>query len=574
MMKTKSRRVLQQGRARAGLWVPLLLLLLLSMVVTGVLAQDDQRPGDGDLVFVEDEFTASAQNVKAAAGEVYIPPSKDSFLASNDPNRNYGADTLIRFGYSDSGLGATRPLFKYKVEAYIPSDAKISSAQLHVYMTAIRDSVSGRGYAAHETTQSWDEYTVTWNSMPSYGPEVGRGTLGTVPGWQVTDITNEVKDWLANPQNNYGVILVGDERPGQEFERDYFSKEATSTGLTPYLLVKYDTNNDDVAPVANVYQPSEGAWSPADFVVKWEGNDPPNSDGSPGSGIKWYDVYYTTNGGTNWNIGRAQVTSTETNVTGAGNLLNIGFYARARDNAGNEGPAPSGSASIQTWTKIDADPPQATVNPLPEASSHAFTVSWQDTKEHNESGLRYYDVKWRVQVGDLQQLVDQKTTTSTNFSQGQNGVTYEFRARGVDNVGNEQAWGEPQASTTVFTEPIAHIVIPFSPPIYPLDTTPSPFDGFPVEWVGSAPPNTSIVSFDVEYQRPGNPTWLFFYSGPNTSKKFDLAAGDPDGWYAFRVRAKDSAGDTGQYREDLYGYVLVNRDGNFTPVWMPVVASD
>ena len=89
-MKTKSRRVLQQGRARAGLWGPLLLLLLLSMVVTGVLAQDDQRPGDGDLVFVEDEFAASPASINAATDEVIIPPSKDSYIASNDPNRNFG----------------------------------------------------------------------------------------------------------------------------------------------------------------------------------------------------------------------------------------------------------------------------------------------------------------------------------------------------------------------------------------------------------------------------------------------------------------------------------------------------
>ena len=370
------------------------------------------------------------------------------------------------------------------------------------------------------------------------------------------------------------MILVGDERPDQDFERDYFTREATSTGLTPQLYVKYDTSSDDVAPVANVYQPSAGAWSPADFVVKWEGNDPPNSDGSPGSGIKWYDVFYTTDGGSNWKTGRAQVTNTETNVTGAGHLAHIGLYVRAMDNAGNEGPTPSGSGSIQTWTQIDAEPPQATVNPLPEASAHSFTVSWQDTKEQSESGLRYYDVQWRVKDAEWQHLVYDTTATSTTFNQGQNGVTYEFRARGVDNVGNEQPWGDAQASTIVFTEPLAEIVIPFSPHIYPLETTPKPYDGFAVEWVGYAPPNTSIVSFDVEYQRPGNPTWVLLYSGPSTATKFDLAAGDSDGWYTFRARATDSTGKKGEWREELYGRVIVNRDVNFSPSWMPVILYD
>ncbi len=573
MMNCHVKEVLQFSRNRAGLWIPLLMLFLFSIVVTGVTAQEDKEDGDVDIVFEQDEYTASPAAVNAADDEVIIPPSKDAYIASNDPNRNFGFDTLIRFGFSASGLGATRPLFKYKVEEFLPSDAIISKAELHVYLTAIRDSDPSRGYAAHELTQAWDEGAVTWNNSPSYGGEIGRGTLGTAPGWQVTDITGEVKDWLKNPQNNKGLLLIGDERPGQDFERDYFSRQATGTGLTPYVKVTFETNNDDVAPVADVFQPSEGSWSPADFIVRWEGNDPPNSDGSAGSGIRWYDVFYTLDGGSSWRIGRAQVTNTESNVTGAGNGLNIGFYARARDNAGNEGPEPSGSGSIQTWTRIDAEPPNATVNPLPEASANAFTVSWYDTRENSQSGLRYFDVQWRTENGQWQQLVYHTTATSTLFNLGQNGVTYEFRARGVDNVGNEQPWGEAQAVTTVFVEPVANIVIPFSPPIYPLETSPMPYDGFPVQWVGQAPPGSSIVSFDVEFRRPGNPTWLHLYSGPNTAATFNLAAGDPDGWYAFRATASDSAGRTGSFHEQLYGYVLVNRDGSFTPVWMPAIFS-
>ena len=575
MIKKEPQQKGHRRWARIGLWAPLLIVLLLSMLTVGVMAQEDKDEGEdeNDILFVEDEFTASPASVNAADNEVVIPPSKDAFIASNDRNRNFGFDTLLRFGFSPSGLGATRPLFKFKVEDFLPSDAIITKAELHVYLTAIRDSDPSRGYAAHRLTQSWDEGTVTWNNSPSYGAEIGRGTLGSTPGWQVTNITSEVKDWLRNPDQNKGVLLIGDERPDQNFERDYFSRQATSTGLTPYVKVTFETNKDDVAPVANVIQPSAGSWSPADFVVRWEGYDPPNSDGSPGSGIRWYDGYYTIDGGNSWRIGRAQVTTTQTEVTGAGNGLNIGFYVRARDNAGNEGPLPSGAGSIQTWTRIDAEPPDATVNPLPEASSHSFTVSWRDTRENSQSGLRYYDVQWRVENGQWQQLVYHTTATSTLFNLGQNGVTYEFRARGVDNVGNEQPWGPAQASTTVFTEPLATIVIPFTPPIYPLATTPMPYNGFAVEWLGQAPPGSSIVSFDVEFQRPGNPTWLNLYSGANTATIFTLAAGDPDGWYVFRAKAKDSTGETGSFHEELYGYVLVNRDGNFTPVWMPAIFS-
>lgn len=560
----------------AGLWTPLLLVLLLSLIVTGVMAQEDGTRAGDEPVFVENGDAALPENIDAAAGEVWIPVTKDAYVASGDPSRNFGFDQLMRFGFTPGGLGATRPLFKYKVEDYLPSDAKIEKAELHVYLTNNRDSDTSRGYAAHNLTQSWDEGFVTWNTMPSYGPEIGRGILGNTPGWQVTDITAQVRDWTKNPQNNKGVILVGDERPDQNFERDYFAKETTS-GLYPRLFVRFDVNQDDVPPVARVVQPSAGAWSPADLVVRWEGNDPPNSNGSPGSGIRWYDVFYTTNGGSSWKVGRAQVTSTETNVTGAGHLTTMGFYARARDNAGNEGPAPSGSGSVQTWTRIDAQAPEATMNPLPEVTPHSsFSVSWRDSKEQNESGIRYFDVQYREVGGDWQQLVYHTTATSTTFTRGENGKTYEFRARGVDNVGNEQAWGDPQAETTVWTEPLADIV-PFNPPIYQKKAGPAVGDGFTVRWEGFAPPGSSIVAFDIDYQKPNSTTWLRWITGTNqTSATFELQVGDPDGTYIFRARARDSAGNQGGFHEELYGRIIVDRQAPFIEpqALMPVVLAD
>ena len=77
-------------------------------------------------------------------------------------------------------------MFYFDVNAFIPSGARISRAELHVYLTSNNDPNTSRGYAAHALHSSWNEGFITWNNHPGFGGELGRGTLGNSPGWQVT----------------------------------------------------------------------------------------------------------------------------------------------------------------------------------------------------------------------------------------------------------------------------------------------------------------------------------------------------------------------------------------------------
>ena len=555
-------------------WILLLLFLLLAVLISTAVAQDGPITQEGDLEFLIEE---GPEYVTAPTSEVWIPVTRDAFVSSTNPNTNYGFDGFVRFGFvPPNGLGAMRPMFYYDLTPYIPSTATIIKAELHIYLASVQPSGdSGYRYAAYHLAQSWNEGTVTWSNMPSWGSEFARSNLSNNVGWQVTNITDLAREWQSNPGGNNGVLLLGDERPDQNFEYAYYSKQA-GNGLTPRLYVQYDNTMDTTPPVANVIQPSPaGVWSPPNFLVKWEGYDPNNPDGTAGSGIRWYDVYYSTNGGTNWRIGRAQVTTTETNVVGAAHLQRYDFYARARDNAGNEGPVPSGSGSIQTWTRVDASPPAATVNPLPEfTTSTTFTVSWSDTKELNESGVRAYDVQWRVDGGSWNIFVYDTQATSALFQHGANGKTYEFRARAVDNVNNTQYWPEgPQAGTTVFVEPVAFIN-QFQPNIYQKLDGPAPGDGFTVSWGAITPPGTSVASFEVRYQKPGNTTWLSWQNGTQqTSAFFELDVNDPDGGYRFEARAIDSAGQAGQFYAELGSTMIVDRVGPFLSprAYMPII---
>ena len=201
-------------------------MLLLTLLVSSVFAQDGPSGADaagGDPVFVEDEFSATPEEVAAPDGQITIRVTRDTFVSSADPNRNYGSDQTIRFGFTQSGFRATRPMFYFDLSA-IPSGARISRADFQVYLASVSDPSNDRGYAAHGLTSSWSEGFVTWNNQPGWGPEMGRGTLGNNPGWQSVTVTNLVRNWQSNPGGNNGLILVGDERPDQNFERSYFSQ--------------------------------------------------------------------------------------------------------------------------------------------------------------------------------------------------------------------------------------------------------------------------------------------------------------------------------------------------------------
>jgi hypothetical protein len=96
---------------------------------------------------------------------------------------------------------------------------------------------------------------------------------------------------------------------------------------------------------------------------------------------------------------------------------------------------------------VDTEPPVVRVNPLPLVVPRNFTVSWSGT-EPGGSGIAYYDVQVQVDGGAWTNW--QMGTTSVNAEfVGESGRTYAFRARGVDNAGNIEAFGGAEASTLV-----------------------------------------------------------------------------------------------------------------------------
>lgn len=175
----------------------------------------------------------------------------------------------------------------------------------------------------------------------------------------------------------------------------------------------------------------------------------------------------------------------------------------------------------------DTTPPVATVNPLPQFSPADFTVTWSGTD--NQSGIKHYDVEIRQNGGAWQIWRAQVTSTTTNFTGGQNGVLYEFRARAVDNANNVQPWPtNAQAGTTVDTQPPSATLNPL-PQFSPRD--------FTVSWSGTD--NLSGVKhYDVQYRQNGGAWQAWRNAITATSAQFTNAS--EGAFYEFRIRAVDN----------------------------------
>ena len=181
----------------------------------------------------------------------------------------------------------------------------------------------------------------------------------------------------------------------------------------------------------------------------------------------------------------------------------------------------------------DTTPPVATVNPLPAWSPSSFTVSWSGS-DTGGSGLAYYDVQYNANGGQWTDWKRQITASSALFEGGQNGVNYQFRVRAVDHAGNVQVWGAAQAQTTVDAIPPTAAVQSLPPNTYT--------QSFHVFWNGSDNVGGSgLASFDVEY-RVDHGAWQPWLMGTTlTSAQF--TGGTHDGYYEFRARARDQAGN-------------------------------
>ncbi len=177
--------------------------------------------------------------------------------------------------------------------------------------------------------------------------------------------------------------------------------------------------------------------SPATFTVRWTGSD------AGASGLSLITVQVRDGAGGAWTDWRSSSTDQADSFTGIGGHTYY-FRAQARDNAYNMEPWPG---DYDTFTKVEALPPQTAVEALPRYSRNGVLVHWGGS-DAGGSGIQSYDVQVRAGTGAWTDWQMGTQLTSAPYS-GTPGETYSFRARGTDRAQNVEGWPVGADATTI-----------------------------------------------------------------------------------------------------------------------------
>ncbi len=442
-------RLPQLNRPFIGYWLRCIsiLLIILSLGVQPGFGQDDGEPPPRSIIRSAPPYAPKVLHSETMPDDTYLtviqlPAVADSYIASERPTQNFGADALF-LGYNLVGdnFGAERILLRFDLDT-IPSTAMIHKAYLHLDLNFSSPGEDApMGTVLRRTASSWNEDEVTWQREPSWGEIRASTDISSVLKSYEWEITALVADWVAGTFENYGMEIIGDEQV-QQRERAFYAREAT-TGAVPHLLISYTVVDDEQPPVVTV-DPLP-IYAPRNFTVSWHGED------QGGGGIHHYDVQYRVDE-SDWIDWITHVEFTSAEFTGHNGRL-YEFRARGVDNVGN----------VESWedpeaqTVVDTQPPSSWVKPLPLLLNRTrFTVNWSGTDD--VSGIHYYDVHYQVNGGPWLPWQQQTLATSATFIAPEDAL-YGFEVRATDQLGLKEAF-LAQSEASVIIDAQAPFIIP------------------------------------------------------------------------------------------------------------------
>lgn len=171
--------------------------------------------------------------------KVVLNPTQDAYVSERYKKKNYGDKSYLKVGRSVKER-KLRTFIQFNLSS-LPSDAKITSAKLRLYMY---DSTvaSYKTFVLYRVTEQWDELEITWKNQPDTSNDIIAYQVippGIEDLWIEWDITNEVQA-IVNGTECYG-WMIKDTEPLLNEYATFYSKEYTTQDFRPQLVVYYYT---------------------------------------------------------------------------------------------------------------------------------------------------------------------------------------------------------------------------------------------------------------------------------------------------------------------------------------------
>ncbi|MCI5119849.1 MAG: DNRLRE domain-containing protein [Candidatus Electrothrix sp. AUS4] len=196
---------------------------------------------------------------------------EDTFINLNNEN-NIANQQLNTYTWPENKV-ANAIIMKIAL-AQLPERARVQSASLQLYATEaggdseydisvhkiinhnpILSTATGFTY---DGTNDWTANTSCYNNVPLAQADIdlkaAESSIDASVGYKSWDVTGMVKDWLAEPDSNYGLLLNSDAVASSDSYRNFASSEAVDANQRPKLVVKYTVEDMPAPKIINMYQ--------------------------------------------------------------------------------------------------------------------------------------------------------------------------------------------------------------------------------------------------------------------------------------------------------------------------------
>ncbi|KAB0668202.1 DNRLRE domain-containing protein [Oryzomonas sagensis] len=348
------------------------------------------------LVTVNNTATSSTGTLTAvfgnANGSNYPNTVEDTFL---NINTDVNASNVALNTYTwPANTPANAILMKWDVSA-LPANAQIQSATLNLnlisssgdasYQIPVSEIINKQPVIAKSTgytydgTNPWTASSVPYGGVPlaqsDIAPAADAPLIDQTNGYKSWNVTSIVKDWVANPGNNMGLLLNSSSLATSDSSRTFASSEAVDATQRPQLVVTYTLASDTTAPTVGTFTMPATATSQTVAISSFTASD--------NVGVTGYLVTESATApaasATGWSAGAP----TSFTFSAAGSRT---AYAWAKDAAGNVSAAKSSSVVI---TLPDTTAPTVGTFTMP-ATATSLTVAISSFTASDNVGVTGY----------------------------------------------------------------------------------------------------------------------------------------------------------------------------------------